>query len=256
MNISDLRIVVTGAGRGMGAHFARRLAESGARVAAGDVDIAGLSELAASADGLPGSVATHPLDVADAASVATFVTWAESELGPINGLINNAGIIRDGLLVKRDRHSGEVIAMSEDDWRSVLDVNLTGAALMTRDVAARMLATETRPGVMINISSVSRHGNRGQSNYVAAKAALAANAVTWNRELARHGIRVVAIAPGMVATPMTDGMNQRARDGLVEAIPVGRIGDPDDIWLGVRFAIECDYFAGRTLDIDGGLVMA
>jgi 3-oxoacyl-[acyl-carrier protein] reductase len=256
MNISDLRILVTGAARGMGAHFVRRLAESGARVAAGDIDATGLAELASFTDGLPGSVAVRSLDVADAASVATFVSWAEDEIGPINGLINNAGIIRDALLVKRHRESGEILAMAEDDWRKVLDVNLTGAALMTRDVAGRMLATETRPGIVVNISSISRHGNRGQSSYVAAKAALAANAVTWNRELARHGIRVVAIAPGMVATPMTDGMNQRARAALIEAIPVGRIGDPEDIWRGVRFAIECDYFAGKTLDIDGGLVMS
>jgi 3-oxoacyl-[acyl-carrier protein] reductase len=105
------------------------------------------------------------------------------------------------------------------------------------------------------MSSIARHGNRGQSNYTAAKAALAANTVTWSREFARFGIRVGAIAPGMIETPMTQGMNQKARDALVAAIPVGRIGVPEDIWLGVKFVLECDYLNGRTIDIDGGLSM-
>ena len=107
----------------------------------------------------------------------------------------------------------------------------------------------------MNISSVARHGNRGQSNYVAAKAALAANTVTWAREFGQFGIRVGAIAPGMIETPMTRGMNQKARDALVAAIPVGRIGEPEDIWLALKFIVECDYFNGRTVDVDGGLVM-
>jgi 3-oxoacyl-[acyl-carrier protein] reductase len=118
-----------------------------------------------------------------------------------------------------------------------------------------MAETGTKPGCIVNISSVSRHGNRGQSNYVAAKASLAANAVTWARELASFGIRVGAVAPGMIETPMTKGMNQKARDALVAAIPVGRIGEPEDIWLAVKFVLECDYFNARCLDVDGGLVM-
>ena len=104
-------------------------------------------------------------------------------------------------------------------------------------------------------SSIARHGNRGQSNYSAAKAALAANTVTWAREFAPFGIRVGAVAPGMIETPMTQGMNQKARDALVAAIPVGRIGLPEDIWLAVKFVLECDYFNGRTIDVDGGLAM-
>ena len=107
----------------------------------------------------------------------------------------------------------------------------------------------------MNISSIARHGNRGQSNYTAAKAALAANTVTWAKEFAAFGIRVGAVAPGMIETPMTQGMNQKARDGLVSMIPVGRIGVPEDIWLGVRFVLECDYFNGRCIDVDGGLSM-
>ena len=176
-------------------------------------------------------------------------------MGGLNGLVNNAGIIRDGLLVKKDRKTGEVKRMPTADWDAVIGVNLTGAALMVRETVAQMLEAEERPGVIVNISSVSRHGNRGQSNYVAAKAALAANTVTWAREFARYGIRATAVAPGMIETPMTKGMHQKARDALVAAIPVGRIGEPEDIWQAVRFAVECEYFNGRCLDVDGGLVM-
>jgi 3-oxoacyl-[acyl-carrier protein] reductase len=137
----------------------------------------------------------------------------------------------------------------------VIGVNLTGATFMVREVVAKMAANEQKPGVIVNMSSVARHGNRGQSNYVSAKAALAANTVTWAREFAPFGIRVTAVAPGMIETPMTQGMNQKARDGLVAMIPVGRIGLPEDIWLAVKFALECDYFNARVIDCDGGLVM-
>jgi 3-oxoacyl-[acyl-carrier protein] reductase len=248
MELGDLKVIVTGGAQGMGAHFARRLHEAGARVAAGDVNEAGLADL-------PAGIERRRLDVTDEAEVAAFVAWAAGRLGGLNALVNNAGILRDGLLVKRDRQSGEVTTLSRKDWDAVIGVNLTGATLMAREVVATMARAGTRPGVVVNISSVSRHGNRGQSNYVAAKAALAANTVTWAREFAAFGVRVGAVAPGMVETPMTHGMNQKARDALVAAIPVGRIGEPEDIWRAVRFVLECDYFDGRCVDVDGGLVM-
>jgi 3-oxoacyl-[acyl-carrier protein] reductase len=246
MQLSDLKIIVTGAARGMGAHFVTELVQAGAAVAAGDVDEAALAEL-------PAGVHRRRLDVTDAAACDAFVAWAESAMGGLNGLVNNAGIIRDGLLVKRDRETGEVSTLSDADWRAVLAVNLDGPMFMTRAVAARMIGSGTRPGVIVNMASISRHGNRGQSNYVATKAALAANTVTWARELARHGIRVGAVAPGMVQTPMTSGMNQKALDAFVAQIPVGRIGTPHDIWLAVKFVLECDYFTSRTIDVDGGI---
>ncbi|MCA9597972.1 MAG: SDR family oxidoreductase [Myxococcales bacterium] len=248
MKLSDLKVIVTGGARGMGAHFATRLAEGGARVAAGDVDEEGLAAL-------PSGIARRRLDVSNEEDVKSFVAWAAQELGGLNGLVNNAGILRDGLLVKKDRKTGEIKTLSTDDWNKVIGVNLTGATLMVRELVAEMATKETRPGVIVNISSVARHGNRGQSNYVAAKSALAANTVTWAREFAPFGIRVGAIAPGMIETPMTQGMNQKARDALVAAVPCGRIGEPDDIWQAVKFVIECDYFNGRTVDVDGGLVM-
>ncbi|MGH7330035.1 MAG: SDR family oxidoreductase, partial [Polyangiaceae bacterium] len=143
--------------------------------------------------------------------------------------------------------------LSKQDWKIVLDVNLSGATFMAQEVVAHMVEKNVKPGVVVNISSISRHGNRGQSNYVAAKAALAANTLTWAREWAAFGIRCAAIAPGMIETPMTRGMNQKARDAVVAMIPSGRIGEPEDIWRAVKFAIECDYFNARTMDVDGGL---
>ncbi|SRR6266568_1351548 len=248
MELSELKIIVTGAAQGMGAHFARRLAEAGAKVAAGDVNEQGLAAL-------PAGIHRRRLDVSDEADVAAFVAWAQGSMGGLNALVNNAGILRDGLLVKRDRATGEVTTLSRKDWDAVIGVNLTGATLMARETVAAMARAGTRPGVIVNLSSIARHGNRGQSNYVAAKAALAANTVTWAREFAPFGIRVGAIAPGMIETPMTQGMNQKARDALVSMIPVGRIGAPEDIWRALRFVLECDYFSGRCVDVDGGLAM-
>ncbi len=255
MQLSQLKIIVTGAAQGMGAHFARRLAEAGAQVAAGDVKDEGLAALAESTRGLPGRVHTRKLDVSSEADVGAFVEWAFGAMGGLNGLINNAGILRDGLLVKKDKTTGAIAKLTAEQWNAVIGVNLTGATFMVRDTVAKMVQTEQRPGVIVNMSSIARHGNRGPSNYVSAKAALAANTVTWSREFAAFGIRVGAVAPGMIETPMTQGMNQKARDALVAAIPVGRIGVPEDIWLAVKFVLECDYFNGRTIDVDGGLVM-
>ena len=255
MQLSQLKIIVTGAAQGMGAHFARRLAEAGAQVAAGDVKEDGLAALAEATRGLPGKVHTRKLDVSNEADVGAFVDWAHGAMGGLNALVNNAGILRDGLLVKKDKTTGQVAKMSKEQWDAVIGVNLTGATFMVRDTVAKMVATEQRPGVIVNMSSIARHGNRGQSNYVSAKAALAANTVTWSKEFAPFGIRVGAVAPGMIETPMTQGMNQKARDALVAAIPVGRIGVPEDIWLATKFVLECDYFNGRTIDVDGGLAM-
>jgi 3-oxoacyl-[acyl-carrier protein] reductase len=248
MQLIDVKVIVTGGAQGMGAHFVRRLAEAGAAVAAGDVNEAKLAEL-------PQGVHRRRLDVSDEEDVRAFVAWAAQAMGGLNALVNNAGIIRDGLLVKRDRTTGEVTTLSRADWDAVIGVNLTGATMMAREVVATMARAGTRPGVVVNMSSVARHGNRGQSNYVSAKASLAANTVTWAREFAPFGIRVGAIAPGMIETPMTANMNQKARDALVAAVPVGRVGTPEDIWQAVRFIVECDYFDGRCIDVDGGLVM-
>jgi len=252
MQLSSFKIIVTGGAQGMGAHFAHRLAEAGAQVAVGDVKEDGLAAVVSAAHGLPGKIHARKLDVSSEAEVAGFVDWAAEAMGGLNGLVNNAGILRDGLLVKKDRTTGQVTKLSKEQWDAVIGVNLTGATFMVRDTVAKMVATDQGNGVIVNMSSIARHGNRGQSNYVSAKAALAANTVTWAREFAPFGIRVGAIAPGMVETPMTQGMNQKARDAMVARIPVGRIGVPEDLWIAVKFVLECDYFNGQTIDVDGG----
>jgi 3-oxoacyl-[acyl-carrier protein] reductase len=245
MQLTDLKIIVTGAARGLGAHFARRLHEAGAQVAAGDVDESALAEL-------PPAIHRRRLDVTDEHDCAAFVAWAAEQMGGLNALVNNAGILRDGLLVKRDRETGKITKLSTEQWQAVLAVNLTGATLMVRETVAA-IAERGNAGVIVNISSIARHGNRGQSNYVAAKAALAANTVTWSKEFAPLAIRVGAVAPGPIDTPLLATMNDRARQALIAAVPVGRVGVPEDIWLGVKFVLECDFFNGRTIDIDGGL---
>jgi 3-oxoacyl-[acyl-carrier protein] reductase len=248
MQLKDLKIIVTGGAQGMGAYFAKTLAAAGAKVCAGDINETALNEL-------PANIFKRKLDVSKEEDCGAFVGWAFEQMGGLNGLVNNAGILRDGLLVKKDKTTGAVTKLSLEQWNAVIGVNLTGATMMVRETVAKMVEKEQRPGVIVNMSSVARHGNRGQSNYVSAKAALAANTVTWAREFASYGIRVGAIAPGMIETPMTQGMNQKARDQLVTMIPVGRIGVPDDIWQAVKFVLECDYFNGRTIDVDGGLNM-
>jgi 3-oxoacyl-[acyl-carrier protein] reductase len=254
MRLDSSKVIVTGAAQGLGRHFSMRLCEAGASVAAGDVKEEGLRSLADEVQGMPGKLYARKLDVGSEADIGAFVDFAFDSMGGLTGLVNNAGILRDGLLVKKDKETGKIQKLSQADWQAVIDINLTGATFMVRDVVAKMAERGER-GVIVNMSSISRYGNRGQSNYSASKAALAANTKTWALEFAKLGIRVGAIAPGMIETPMTQGMNQKARDALVGMIPVGRIGLPEDIWQAVRFIIECDYFNGRTIDVDGGLSM-
>ncbi|MCB9653734.1 MAG: SDR family oxidoreductase [Deltaproteobacteria bacterium] len=254
MKLEEMKLIVTGGAQGMGRHFVQRLAEAGASVAVGDVQPEGLEAVKEACRGLPGKVFSKPLDVSKIAELKGFVDWASDAMGGLTGLVNNAGILRDGLMVRKDRETGEVVTLDEAAWHTTLAVNLTGATFMVRETVAKMIATDQK-GVIVNMSSIARYGNRGQTSYAATKAAIAANTRTWSLEFARFGIRVGAVAPGMIETPMTQGMNQKARDALVHMVPVGRVGLPEDIWEAVKFIIACDYFTGRTIDVDGGLSM-
>lgn len=251
MKLTDVRAIVTGAASGMGRGFACALLDEGASVCAVDVDADGLAELAVERAG--DRLSTIRCDISREDEVISMVRRAAESMGAVNVLINNAGLFRDGLLVRRDRESGEVQRMSLEQWQKVIDVDLTGPFLCTREFAAHIVETDTRPAVVVNISSVSRHGNPGQSNYSAAKAGLVADTRLWASELARYGIRVGAIAPGFVDTPILRGMRDDVLAGMVARVPLGRVGSIEEMWLGVRFVLECDYFTGRCLDIDGGL---
>ena len=249
MNLQDVRALVTGGASGMGRTFVTRLAESGAKVHTCDVDEAGLADVA-SATG----ASTSAADVSDEDAVERLFDEAEAALGgPVNVLINNAGIIRDGLLVKRDRESGEVSTLSKKKWDQVIGVNLTGPFLCMRAFAARAVKGDVPAGVAVQMSSISRAGNRGQSNYSAAKAALVADTVLWAQELARYGIRVGAIAPGFIRTPLLEGMRPEVLEKVIAPVPLKRLGEPDEIWHAIRFIVECDYFTGRVIEVDGGL---
>ena len=255
MDLASVKCIISGGAQGLGRHFALRLAQAGAQVAIGDGNAQGLADTLELGRGSRGKLHARPLDVSQESEVQSFVEWAHRSMGGLNAVISNAGILRDGLLVKKDRHTGAVTVLPKEQWDAVLAVNLTGATLLVREGVRRMVETGTRPGVVVSMCSIARHGNRGQSNYVAAKAALAANTGTWAREFAPLGVRATAVAPGMIDTPMTRSMNAKAREALVAAIPVGRIGEPEDIWLAVKFCLECEYFNGRTVDVDGGLTM-
>lgn len=264
MDLEHYNTIVTGAASGMGKCFARELVKDGARVMGCDVDEEGLSALEdeLADDELDGDLETTFCDVTDPESVAETIDATADAFGAVNGVVNNAGIFRDGLLVKKDRETGEVSKMSLEDWESVIDVDLTGPFLFTRGVAAWMLEHEQalddaglEQGVIVNISSVSRHGNQGQGNYSAAKAGLVADTKLWAEELARYDIRVGAIAPGFIETPILDGMPDSMRDKMISGVPLGRAGQPEEIYQALRFIVECDYFTGRCVDVDGGVTV-
>ncbi|MBM4292660.1 MAG: SDR family oxidoreductase [Deltaproteobacteria bacterium] len=252
MKLSDLKVVVTGGASGMGRRFVERLLEGGARVAAWDMNEEGLAALQADHPGA--ALLAQRVDVSKEEQVAQAMGAAWEALGGLNALVNNAGIFRDSLLVKRDKATGEVQTMTLSQWQTVLDVDLTGPFLCTRELSRRLVegGGET-PAVIVNISSVSRAGNMGQANYSAAKAGLVADTVTWAKELARYQIRVAAIAPGFIETPILQGMRPEMVDKMVQQVPLRRLGGADEIFAGVRFIVECEYFTGRCLDIDGGL---
>jgi len=255
MKLSDLKVVVTGGASGMGRCFAVELARGGAAVAIADLDEEKMGETVAAARGLPGSIHAFKANVALEADVVSLIEQAHARLGGLNGLVNNAGIFRDGLLVKPDKETGTIKKMSLDQWNAVLAVDLTGPFLCTREFAAKVISTRTNPACVVNISSVSRHGNQGQSNYSAAKAGLVADTKLWGQELARYGIRVGAIAPGFVDTPILQGMRPEVREGMLKSVPLGRAGSPEEIFAAVRFVFECDYFTSRCIDVDGGISM-
>ena len=250
MQLQDVRAIVTGAGSGLGQHFTIQLARAGASVAAGDIDAKGLEQLKRLTDGTPGHIWSSKLDVSQEASVTAFVKAASDQFNSINVVINNAGILRDGLLASNE--AGWIKKLPTAQWKQVLDVNLTGPYLVTREVVADVLTKGVKQSVVVNISSISHDGNPGQSNYSASKAGLDACTRTWALELAKHGVRVGAVAPGVVDTPMLKHISEAAMKSLVEGIPVGRIGTPEEIWLAVKFIIECDFFTGRVIEADGG----
>ena len=250
MRLEDTRALVTGGARGMGLCFTRELVRAGAAVAFCDLDPDAVAR-AAEATGAVGLVA----DVSREGDVSRLFAEAAAAIGPLNVLINNAGILRDGLLVKKDRQTGAVKTLSKAKWDAVIAVNLTGPFLCARAFAAACVEGGVRPAVIANMSSISRSGNMGQSNYSAAKAGLVADTKLWAGALARWGVRVGAIAPGFIRTPMVESMRPEVLEKVIRPVPLRRLGEPEEIFQALRFLIECDYFTGRVIEVDGGLVI-
>ena len=255
MKLEDLKVIVTGGAQGMGREFVLQLARAGAGVVIADLNDEGMAATIAETADFPGAVHAVHANVAEEEDVVALVNEAHEKLGGLNGLINNAGIFRDGLLVKKDRITGDIRKLSLAKWNAVLGVDLTGPFLCTREFAAKVIETETKAAVVVNMSSVSRHGNQGQSNYSAAKAGLVADTKLWGLELARYGIRVGAVAPGFVDTPILQGMRPEVLQAMLKGVALRRTATPTELWLAVKFIFECDYFTARCVDVDGGTVM-
>jgi len=247
MQLDGKVIIVTGAAQGLGFSMAENLIAKNAKVALFDVN---QDQLNAAISKLGANAKSYLCNVADEDQVINAVKQVASDFGQIDALINNAGILRDGLTVKAK--NGVISKMSLANWQAVIDVNLTGVFLCTREVSAVMLEKQTK-GVIINISSICRAGNLGQSNYSATKAAIAADTVVWAKELARYNIRVGAVAPGFIATEMVASMPEEALAKVCSTIPLKRLGTPAEISSAVNFILENDYFTGRVLEVDGGL---
>ena len=245
--------VITGAARGIGFGTAQRFAEEGASVAIVDLDESAAAEAAGKLSLKDGAKAVGiGANVADSASVEAAVERVVSELGGIHVLVNNAGITRDNLLFK----------MTEEDWDLVMGVHLKGAFLMTK--AAQKHFVEQKYGKIVNISSISALGNRGQANYSAAKMGVQGLTRTLGIELGPFGINTNAVAPGFIATEMTDATAARLKLDVdefrrlnAEANPVKRVGFPEDIAAAVCFLAsdEASYITGQTLYVDGGITL-
>lgn len=251
MDLKQKTVVITGAGRGLGAAMALDLAARGANIALVDVDREALDKTRAACESHGVSARGYVANVAREDEVVKLFDDVVGDFGGVDALVNNAGILRDGLLVKAK--DGEIVGkMSLQHWQQVMDVNLTGVFLCGREAAERMIRLG-RKGVIINISSISRVGNMGQTNYSAAKAGVEAMAVVWAKELARYGIRAVSIAPGFVNTEMVASMKPEALDKMKSMIPLRRMAEPTEIAHTVVFILENDFVSGRCIEVDGAM---
>lgn len=245
MELQGKNVIITGGARGMGKKFAVNLKSYGAKPHVVDLTQENLDALK-SETGIPGQV----LDVSREKDVEAFFTEFTAKNGPPDVLINNAGITADALFIKQK--GDEITKFPFANWEKVINVNLTGVFLCAREAAYHMVKHKTK-GVIINISSISRAGNLGQTNYSAAKSAVDAMTVAWAKELSKFGIRVGAIAPGYINTEMVAKIRPDVLEKVVQNIPLGRLGEMEEIAQAVQFIIGNDFFTGRVLEVDGGM---
>lgn len=250
MNLQNQVIVITGAAQGLGKAMAEEFAKQGAHIALLDMQAEAVEAAASEIEKLGVKAYGYAVNVTDEKQVEETFAKIATDFVKINGLINSAGIMRDGMLLKVKE--GKVVnKMPLEQFQSVLDVNVTGTFLCSREAAAQMVETKSK-GVILNLSSVSRAGNAGQTNYSASKAAVATMTVSWAKELARFGIRTGCIAPGLVETAMAAQMRPEMREMFIKSIPAQRLAEVEELAHAAKFIFENDYFTGRTLELDGG----
>ena len=247
MRFENQVAVVTGAGRGIGHAIAVRLASEGARVASVSRTEANAQKTADEINAARADASkAYAVDVADHAAVQEAGAKILEDFGRVDILVNNAGVTRDGLSMR----------MSLDDWDTVLNTDLQGAFNFTQALMRPMI--KQRSGRIINISSISGLiGNAGQANYAASKAGLIGLTKTLARELANRGITVNAVAPGLIETDMTGVLSDEIRQAILQKIPLGKLGQPEDIAAAVAYLAsgEAKYITGQVLTVDGGMVM-
>lgn len=245
-SLKDKVAIVTGASQGIGRATALALVAAGARVAAAARNAQKLESLVQEVEAAGGEALAVPMDVGDAGQVKTGFQQAVSRFGKLDILVNNAAVTRDGL----------VIRMKMEDWEAVLRTNLTGAHLCIQQALGTML--RQRSGRIINLTSVvAETGNAGQANYVAAKAGLIGLTRAIAVEVASRNITVNAIAPGFIATPMTEPLSQVVKDQMMARIPLARMGTEADVAAAIVFLAsdEAAYITGHILDVNGGMYM-
>ena len=242
-NLSGKTALITGASGGIGAAIAKALHNAGATIAISGTRVAALEELKTQ---IGENVHVLPCNLSSATEVEKLIPAAEAAMGSLDILINNAGITRDGLAMR----------MKDEDWATVLDVNLTASFRLCRAAARPMM--KKRWGRIVNITSiVGVTGNPGQANYVASKAGLIGLSKSLAQELATRNVTVNCVAPGFIATPMTDVLNEKQKEAILGRIPAGRMGGPDDIAAAVLYLAsnEAGYVTGQTLHVNGGMTM-
>lgn len=257
MELKGAVAVITGGASGIGESVAKTMASRGVKVVLGDMDQKGLDRVAGEITAAGGQAATLKVNVTNEENVADLMDLAVSKFGQINVCVSAAGIIKDGLMINLDKETGKVKkAMTTDQFKAVVDVNLVGSFITMREAAIRM-ANNGWNGLLVPISSVNKAGQTGQLNYASTKAAIALWPKILVGEFQMKGIqniRCVAIAPGYVGTPMVKGMNQEALAGILKGVHINRLIEPTEIADIICFAATNEAVDATCLEITGGLI--